>query len=345
MKRSISVILLMLLISVSCSRPENQVNELKDGVHVQGIKQFETISADVLHNENFIVEYDLKMTAMKMMIFFAENDGRSLLGGVLPVSYEKFIEEGSLVLIPHNRYSEGPVLNVIEHRPGDIFLEYDFEKGTRSFALHNGEKDLLFKPEVCSDSALRRLNNSSDTYSDGKSIFYISDVEEQWFSENNREIARESYGIPGDDEARVRVYLLYHVMKDIMQRSGWLFEVPPDDFNYYVEFVGEKNPSAWINLYDGGESREVIFYYPEIVFNASGEQDGKLKADFSIIEKIDTETLPGNYAYKIIRLDDGKEIGVALFYFRLPNGEVSAYQAVSMGRSLLESGWSWLSEI
>jgi hypothetical protein len=101
-----------------------------------------------LNNPAFTEEMYFKATIAENLIQFAMWDGRCLLGGGYPVSYEALVAEGSLPIILVNRYTGKDLVSTPDYSPGDIFLEVDEDEQTIHFHQHMGELDAAYDPDA-----------------------------------------------------------------------------------------------------------------------------------------------------------------------------------------------------
>ncbi len=254
-----------------------------------------------------------------------------------PSSYESLIETGTLPLIFTNPYTGEDAVNTSDYSPGDFYLSFPTDSDAIThFWLHSGDRDLEYDPTTDGPGELRQLEYNSRALTDGRTIFIEREIDPNEYMASNTQAEREELGIPSGDDARTRMFLIYHALWFIMiECDSWIEDVP-DSLDGFISLVGRKNPTAWINPYTGEPMEEVEWvnvpnYHvtgnPTDIFGRfySNQQGIEPGPDF------DYANLAGNYAFIKTRQSIGDydfDMRFAQFYFYLPDGTVAAYLAL-----------------
>ena len=341
----ISVPLLILLCSLlgACRYPAEPASEASGPGHPGLSPSREPKQTPVmLDNPNYTREMSVKAVLFEILMMYAMGDGRLLLGGGLPLDYDALIAEGSLTVIPANRYTLEDAVSTTVYSPGDIFFDLDEQAEVLRFYQHMGELDMAYEPDAVPPGQLLPWAGEPNYLTDGRTLYWDNDeIEVGWYETVDPTPLREYLGIPGDDDARTRVYLVYKTMTEIMYRAGWILDMPPPSLDGYVQFIGRRNPVAWTNPYTAQPMGPVPWVVPTKVYEVLGDEYGDPLPDVpSPVPVPPPSQLVGNYAYVVLPSEHtpGEMIAHALFYFYLPAGELAAYCGGGAGRAETEAG-------
>jgi len=326
--------MLLLILLTACSNQAVETNTTPSDQPQVTPRQIEGVPTNTVmpNNPNGLWEYELKSGMLDFGVNRAIFTNRDLIGANFPASYEEMIEKGLIPIIFHNRYTGQPIKSIFEYSPGDIFYEADFEAGVYRFYRHQGEFDQNFDPEATDGRDLPWGGNPLTAQTDGKTI-KVSDVLglEPMNQPLPPDYFRESFGIPVDDEARARIFILYKWFEHEMYQVGDIISSVPTSLDGYIELVGERNPVAFTNPYTGAPMQEVEWY--------SVRMYNHWQPISEPIDELDGlgETCPpeaaGNYAFITAPspVAPGENRAYALFYFREPDGSVSGYVSIGVG--------------
>ncbi len=338
--------LILGIISVSCtgSYPV-QSTDKPDTAPVRSRESIPPDESVTLHNPNYEVAICQKAGLFEELLMYAENEGRLLLGGGLPLTYDALLNEGSLIVIPANRYTGSDMANIKNYSLGDFWYDFDANENVRCFFMHNGDKDIAYDPDAVEAGKTKYYAGQSDVKTDGKTIMQETYMEAQWFAETDPSTYRQS--LPVDDEACARMYLLYHGVNKIMLSAGWTLDSPFQTLDEYISFIGRKNPVAWTNPYTGDPTAQREWYLPSLVVNVLGPAEPSQSDATGYPENgpVDVSTLPGNYAYTVVDTPSGAKQAHVLFFFKTPDGGVGAFRAVGLTSDVLEKNFEFLEKM
>jgi len=276
--------------------------------------------------------YQARGDFIEYAIVSAVFTNRDLLGRRFPVNYDELLSSGLLPIVFENRYTAEPIKSTPEYSPGDIYYEADPASGLFRLYRHQGELDLDFDPEATEGKDLPWTGSPTDTVTDGKSIkTEIVLGPEAMAGSVPPSRFRIDFDIPTEDEARVRVLIVYRWVNDFMGRMGEFVDQVPLTLDDYIDFVGQPNPVAWTNPYSGEPMKQVDWYDVPLYF--CWERAGKPVTGLSLGESEPPEDIAGDYAFTVAPspVVEGEMRAYALFYFKQPDGTPGAYLAMGIG--------------
>jgi hypothetical protein len=278
------------------------------------------------------VEFYLKTVIIESAIMNAIGTNHMLLGSQFPESYDEMLTNGLIPVIFENRYTGNPIINTEQYSEGDIYYDIDPANSTLHFQIHMGNQDLVFDPDLTNGEDKPWGGDPMFALTDGRSIKFKYEttpemLDGSMFTAENR----IRFGIPENDDARARIYILSKFIDDVMFRLGEVTHDVPFSINYYIEFLGDKNPSSWINPYTGNPIKEVGWF--DVPLYYKWEPLTEPVPNLSNGDQLLPNDLAGNYAYKLDSspIVDGELRSYALFYFKEPDGSISGYLCIGVG--------------
>ena len=344
------ILMISYVFSAGCATPEaagsgEEVAESSDE-HVSNQLPDDLV---ILPNSSYSEEFASKDRLLNELINIAITESIPLITSDLPLNYETLISSGAIPVIPANRYTGKDVVNTPDYSPGDIYFELDAENEISHYYRYMGPLDLAYKPDAVPAGERRHWSGEPEAETDGKALYIDAKINLEWF-QIDQAAHRRLRGIPEGDMARSRMYVLNEAMTCIVRAAGMHFDEPPETLDGYIDFVGRRNPIAWINPYTGEEMKSVPWIMPHKMFAAGSEYNEPMPESLGAGEndELSIENLVGNYAYKVIpseSMPEAKEAHI-LFYYYLPNKKLGAYYCVGMSKPYLEKGFDyWIEHV
>ncbi len=351
---ALSVVLVVCLSVVfgACSKKSEPVVQSSPEHHVQD--EAATASHEEgthLNNPNFTEEMMFKASMTEGILLFCVADGIGMFnGGAGSFTYETLISEGLLPIVFANRYTGEDVVNSREYSKGDIFIENDADTGWFRFYQHMGELDAAYEPGAVPPG--ERVPWAGDPVSyttDGKTLFLEGQRDAKQMGHGDPGPYRERFGIPPDDEARARIYLVYRTANEIMYHAGNIIDSVPVSLDGYISLLGRRNDNAWVNPYTGGPMEAVEWTAVPCYYQTEPRQDPMYELYASGETDLTDAELAGNYSYTLgpSPFIEGEDRAYAQFYFYLPDGSIAAYLAIGQGpleRIQGSQGWAAMAE-
>ena len=273
-----------------------------------------------------------KSSVIEMHLTQAFNTNKDLKGGPFPSSYEELISTGLLPIMFHNRYTGQPVVNTAEYSRGDIYYSVDAISDTLVYSIHFGDQDQTFDPDLTNGQYKPCECDPRYATTDGKTIRWEMRLPSDLLADSPASSdTRESFNIPAGDDSRASIFIVYQSISKFMYKACENLDALPGSLDDYIALIGEKNPSAWINPYTGLSMTEVGWYDVPLYYDWDrlAEPITTLKEDGQNIP----EGIAGNYSFNIgdSPLMEGETRAYVKFYFKEPDGSISAYLAIGLG--------------
>jgi hypothetical protein len=170
---------------------------------------------------------------------------------------------------------------------------------------------------------------------DGRTLYWDEQMDFDWYAANDPGPVRglDRFGIPADDEARTRVYLVYRAMNEIMCHAGDILASVPSSLDDYVALLGRRNPVTWTNPYTNEPMHEVPWAEVPCYYGANPADDPLPDINAPPQDEAASSEPAGNFSYALglSPVVEGENRGYAQFYFYLPDGSLAAYLAVGKG--------------
>jgi len=256
----------------------------------------------------------------------AWNENLELKGGSFPQTYDDLISTGLMPIILKNRYTGEAIKSVPDYSPGDFYFSADPATGLLVYAVYYGNQDQIYDPDLTDGKFDVFAGNPRHATTDGKTVRTEIDFSPEAM---NPSYGREWRNIPVGDDARTAIYVVYQSIRPLMYQACDVLEYLPSSLDDYIALVGEKNPAAWTNPYTGGPMTEVGWYDVRNYYNWDPLQEPLLPENGEDIP----DSIAGNYSFSIQPSPkiDGEYRAYAKFYFREPDGSISAYLAFGLG--------------
>ncbi|HDS30713.1 MAG TPA: hypothetical protein ENN67_06690 [Firmicutes bacterium] len=267
-----------------------------------------------------------------MALTFAWNSNRDLIGGPFPESYEELLSAGLLPIKFHNRFTGEPIKDVPEYSPGDLYFSADKVTGVLVYSYYMGEQDQIYNPSISEGKFVPFAGEARYAKTDGKTIAYTYDLSPDGMEDvGSNSYMRETSGMPADDDARASIFALYQVISKFMYKAAGNLDGLPATMDDFIAIVGEKNPVAWTNPYTGQPMREVESYDVPLYYNWERLHD-PIEGFFEDQKNVPVSVV-GNFSYELFPspVVDGEMRAYAKFYFKEPDGSISAYLAIALG--------------
>ena len=340
---AIFVIIILFLITSCASQKQDAQLPLTDNPEANpdpGLKvvttEEDTSSGVMPNNPNGLRWYEWQSGYVHWIAGMAMFTNRNLMGCDFPMDYDELLSSGLLPVIFHNRYTGEPIKSTEEYAPGDIFYGVDLSTSTLTFSIHRGPLDEVFDPESTGGEWLPYRGSLRDSVTDGKTVKMEMVLDPTAF--NNSVPAsefREYFRFPLDDDARVRISIVYQFINDLMYQLGGFVDQVPGSLDDYIAMVGEKNPVAWINPYTGEPMRQVEWFSVPLYYGVTNDPVYDPMPDITPDPTAPPppEDIAGNYAYKVgsSPIADTEFRPYAQFYFKQPDGSIAAYLAIGVG--------------
>jgi len=310
--------------------PGNANIDLRD----QSVSDSETVN---LYNPNYTENVAFREEIMMNVLMFSSGDGLMMLGRGIGWDYEFLLETGANPIIMANRYSGEDMKNTSLYNPGDIYWEVSKEDGSFYFYEYMGDKDIKYQPDAVPEGQRKLVDGSGGrTETDGMTLYTVVEgpFDPAFISQMDYVDPsgfREKYGIPADDEARTRIFLIHRTMRECMLNAGRILNSTPSNLEDYIDLMGRPNPVAWTNPYTNLPMNKVPWVnVPAYNMNLPCGVESQYHSIES--EGLISDQLIGNYSFTLTPSDIAEEMEACLqFYFRLPDGSIASYFSIGPG--------------
>ena len=260
-----------------------------------------------------------------------------------PTSYDDLLSTGTLAIILTNPYTDDDIVSTPDYSPGNFYISFptiaDPVYEFRQYVAPDHwawDEQLFASGEIKPLSTHDPVEYTMDGHTLSTKISY-EDMIDSLDQVESPAAMRERYYIPADDNARVKMLIVADYMQEVL---GISYEISlndnPASLDEIISVIGRKNPVAWTNPYTGEPIQEVPWvnvYQVTTDDQQSGHvQDASPWPQSGINNK---DELVGNYSFVYDQprhspyypREQGFRVACVQFYFRLPNGDVAAYQA------------------
>jgi hypothetical protein len=337
--------ILIILLFLSCSKEnpdnnriqENNVmetspNPLNHTVNSNGSSQE---SEDGIWPTNTLGDnmYEFLSTLPETLVGFAINMYSDLTEGDIPTSYQDCLDKKLITIICNNRYTGNPIISTEEYSAGDFYYNYDFQSGVCTFKRYQGPNDINYDPDISDGNFMPWGGDPDHISTDGKTFREVNQGFRREEMVDNFSKWREYFGFPSNDEARVRIFIVYDTVNYLMYQLSQFTDQPPSSLDQYIQMAGAKNPDAWINPYNGQPMREVGWFDVPLYYDWQPVSDPI--SDLDKGQPANSSEIAGNYAFNLSPSPavDGADRAYVKFYFRLPDGSIAAYLAIGVSKA------------
>jgi len=280
--------------------------------------------------------YEWQSENLQWVLGAAMFTNRDLVGCDFPLEYGGLLSSGLLPVIFHNRYTGEPIKSIEDYTPGDIYYDVDLSTSTIIFCRYQGTQDQVFAPEITEGEWLSYLGSPMDSITDGKTIRTETVLDPTAFNNNvPASDFREYFKFPQNDDARIKVFIVYNFTNDLMYQLGEFVDQVPGSVDDYISMIGEKNLISWTNPYTGEPMEQVEWYNVPLYFGNDPVVDPipDITPDPNGVSSPIPEDIIGNYAYTFgySPVVENELRAYAQFYFRQPDGSIAAYIAIGVG--------------
>ncbi|MCX6645026.1 MAG: hypothetical protein NTY09_01505 [bacterium] len=343
-------LIIFLLLSISCATNAQSMQTPAaetPNSNTQGVAIDETRSASGLvdpENPNGSWWFEWQSGYVEWIIGMAIYTNRDLMGAEFPANYDELLSSGLMPVIFHNRYTGQPIASTKDYSSGDIYYNVDFSTGLYSYSRYQGPSDQVYDPELTNGEWLPCSGNALDSVTDGKTIKTVAVMDAETLDNPTPASEfREYYNFPADDESRVKVYIVYRFVNDLVYSLGEFVESVPFSLDDYIKMVGEINPVAWANPYNGGQMRQVDWVTVPLCYEFAPIAESIPGITGDNTEKVYSQEFPdlaGNYAFKLADspVVDTEQRAYIQFYFKQPDGSIGAYLAIGVGPAEFHQG-------
>lgn len=250
-----------------------------------------------------------------------------LVSNKAPETYDDLLETGALPFILANRYTGNDIKITSTYSPGDIFLLFPSKVQPEfHFWQYYGEKDLGYNPSVGSDGKRHPLIGNPEYTTDGQTLYNDVAVNPADLITSIPDGGRERYGIPVNDEARSRIFVVYDATQTLIGNAYEMGIKAPLDLDSFIAIYGRRNPVSWTNPYTGEPMKQVPWV--KVATYRDRNPEGIPMPDFSTSNYANAD-LAGNYSYAVgnAMVEEYDLKAYMQFYFKLPDGSIAAYLA------------------
>jgi hypothetical protein len=218
----------------------------------------------------------------------------------------KLIDTGFVAIKPLNPFTGNPMVFSEEYIPGEICVFVgDRTKAEGYFIRHYDPSEPEYDPILVEKGEwIHKEGMAENEYFNGRTFKRVppgpSEPPADYLT------TRDNWGIINHTDDQIKVESLASQMLSIIGKYSLYYEEVPGDFEVYIDWLGDKNPTAWVNPYTGEPVKQV-----PMVACATSPEDPDAPLD-EIPE--DISSFIGNYAYEVY--DNGTYIvSLTRFYY------------------------------
>jgi len=269
--------------------------------------------------------------AMKWVVMFP--------GTTASVTGTTLIDDGIFIIEPVNPFTGKKMTFSKEYNPGEVYIYMgDMSPGEPGQILHYDPSEPKYDEQlVSSGDWITPEEQMNRCKFNGRTEKIVAFEEVHYDPPPYAEI-RKTFGYAELPDAAVRVLMVEDQVDYLMDCYSPSHDVIPQSLDSYINWLGSRNPKAWINPYTGKEMIKVPLVETET------PETHKTNPYYvpALLKPSEIDNFPGNYAYKVYTGHDGELYSVARFYYLDAGGLLQSKECLGVPREVLREWGSGL---